>query len=210
MLIEKDVAIIFMLTQVYEGEPLILKCWPYWNDNKVLEFENQISTRVITFENRLFYEKRLIEIKYMSRTSTVEHYYYKEWPDKSCPSEAQSVLNLINKMNIKCSLFDSSPVLVHCSAGIGRTGTFIAISNLIEMMQHEKRIQPKTVVTELRKQRAFLVQNWEQYKFIHQAVLEWCLFHSTLFNIDNRSLCRYRLADMPLMKTEFMVKLASA
>lgn len=71
------------------------------------------------------------------------------------------------------------------------------------MMQDMKKITPKRVVTDIRKQRAFLVQNWEQYKFIHQAVLEWCLFNSTLVNIDNRGLCKFKLADPHALKAEF-------
>ena len=46
------------------------------------------------------------------------------------------------------------------SAGVGRTGTMIAIMNLIEMMNENKYIIPKKVVSDIRKQRAFLVQNW--------------------------------------------------
>lgn len=92
----------------------------------------------------------------------MEHFYYKEWPDRSCPSECQSIIELISKLPIG---FDdemglSTPILVHCSAGIGRTGTFIGICNLIEMMRQTEYVNPKLTVTEMRKQRAFLVQNW--------------------------------------------------
>lgn len=193
-----------MLTQLYEGDPSVLKCFPYWNDIKVLKF-GQVTSRVISFENHLSYEKRLIQIKYLEKVITVEHFYYKEWPDKSCPCSAQSILNLIAKINANSSSFETFPVLVHCSAGIGRTGTFIAISNLIEMMIENKRITPKRVVAEMRKQRAFLVQTWEQYKFIHQAVLEWCMFGTTLINIDNRSLCKLKLNDETLLQMEYEV-----
>lgn len=62
MIVEKEVTIVVMLTQVHEGD--VLKCWPYWSDTKALQF-GAIASRVITLENRVFYEKRLIEIKYM-------------------------------------------------------------------------------------------------------------------------------------------------
>ena len=144
-----------------------------------------ISSEVKTFENHFFYEKRLIEIKYLvfkiwfsflwyfvdiiiylcwnkEYYAEVEHYYYKEWPDKSFPPETQSILALIDTINAVYSADESeiNPILVHCSAGIGRTGSFIAIFNLIEMMAKNKRIYPKKLITEMRKQRAFLVQNW--------------------------------------------------
>ncbi len=86
MIIEKGVKIVVMLTQIYEGEPLVvshfylkskksiyltqqlsylkLKCWPYWDDNKLSQF-GLISSEVKAFENHFFYEKRLIEIKYL-------------------------------------------------------------------------------------------------------------------------------------------------
>ena len=80
-------------------------------------------------------------------------------PDKSVPLEAQSILELINRIDSQ-QQSKSSPVLIHCSAGIGRTGTLIAIINLIEMMKQNKVITPKKVLYDIRKQRAFLVQNW--------------------------------------------------
>jgi protein tyrosine phosphatase len=138
------------------------------------------------------------------KESVIEHYYYKEWPDKSCPIEAQSIPNLINKINLKCSLFaTSAPILVHCSAGIGRTGTFIAISNLVETLQDAQTLVPRRVVADIRQQRAFLVQTWQQYKFVHQAVLEWCLFSSTSLDIDSRGLCRLKTADDSVLRAEY-------
>ncbi len=61
MIVEKEVSIVVMLTRLNEGD--VVKCWPYWSDTRVLHFGG-IASRVITLEDRVFYEKRLIEIKY--------------------------------------------------------------------------------------------------------------------------------------------------
>ena len=89
----------------------------------------------------------------------MDHFYYKEWPDKSCPIESQTIIELIDLVKHQNAPINSS-IVVHCSAGVGRTGTFIAIYILIEMLKETGFFNPKKLVIEMRKQRAFLVQNW--------------------------------------------------
>lgn len=74
-----------------------------------------ISCEVKSIENKIFYEIRKIELKYLDKCLLIDHYYYKEWQDKSCPTESQSIIELIDLISKSFESHNlSSPVLVHC------------------------------------------------------------------------------------------------
>ena len=116
------------------------------------------------------------------------------WPDYSKPDENKgykTINYLIHYIAESRELFPKSPVLIHCSAGTGRTGTLIAIFNLIKCISffngvnYDKDVKPFisvfNMVRKLREQRKGMVSCWEQYKFIYQFVFLWIqrdLFHS--------------------------------
>ncbi|CAF0806750.1 unnamed protein product [Brachionus calyciflorus] len=199
MIVEKEIKIVVMLTKIYEGDPPILKSWPYWNDKNIIRFGSS-SCEVKAIENKLFYEKRRLKIKFQDSGSLIDHYYYKEWPDRSSPLESQSIIELIDTIT---KSLDYSPILVHCSAGIGRTGTFIALFNQMDMMRETNSINPNKAVLDMRKQRAYLVQNWEQYKFIHQTLLEWLIFSNSTINLTDKSSIRSILTNKQALQNEY-------
>ncbi|RNA36848.1 receptor-type tyrosine- phosphatase epsilon isoform X3 [Brachionus plicatilis] len=200
MVVEKNVKIIVMLTKIYEGDPPILKCWPYWNDKNLIKF-GLSSCEVKSIENKLFYEKRKLKIKCKDLHCLVDHYYYKEWPDRSSPLESQSIIELIDSL---VRNLESNPILVHCSAGIGRTGTFVALFNLMDMMKDSNTVSPNKIVYEMRRQRAYSVQNWEQYKFIHQALLEWFIFSNSTLNAAEKDSVKSILSNKNGSENEFL------
>jgi netrin-G3 ligand len=90
------------------------------------------------------------------------------------------LLNFIKRIRIHNQRLSSQgPIAVHCSAGIGRTGTFIAIDYSFQKLQVERSIDIFNLVKEMRKQRPFMVQTLEQYIFCHDAVLEVMLCGNT-------------------------------
>ncbi|XP_048678258.2 tyrosine-protein phosphatase non-receptor type 11 isoform X2 [Caretta caretta] len=105
---------------------------------------------------------------------TVWQYHFRTWPDHGVPSDPGGVLDFLEEVHHKQeSITDSGPVVVHCSAGIGRTGTFIVIDILIDIIR-EKGVDcdidvPKTIQM-VRSQRSGMVQTEAQYRFIYMAV----------------------------------------
>jgi len=119
------------------------------------------------------------------KTREIAHFQWEGWPDQGVPSRRQyeTLLYLIRKI-IHRRKYGPQPVIVHCSAGIGRSGTLVAIHNLIQIIQlyhsqkeeivdEEKwRLSVFSVVRRLREQRFGSVQTNEQYEFIYELVKE--------------------------------------
>lgn len=178
MVWETNVFIIVMLTKEVElGRP---KCFQYWPSEKnSLLNAGQIK---IEYESERTIDSHLTERKFVvTNTQTNEkrnviQFQYTEWPDHGIPSSRELFLKLVQTaedLNSK-----ESPLLVHCSAGIGRTGTFCTVhSNWIKM---KNEIQQKKnpsfdifqTVLNFRKQRAGMVQTPEQFIFCYLALQE--------------------------------------
>jgi tyrosine-protein phosphatase non-receptor type 9 len=113
----------------------------------------------------------------------INHYEYAGWPDYGVPPTTASVLALCHALD-GCRR-SGCKIVVHCSAGVGRTGTFIAIDVLLQRLhslslQLHGSVEEKDVIAamnvpelvlDLRQQRRGMVQTWEQYSFVWQAVI---------------------------------------
>uniref|UniRef100_A0A8W8KJC8 Receptor-type tyrosine-protein phosphatase T n=1 Tax=Magallana gigas TaxID=29159 RepID=A0A8W8KJC8_MAGGI len=103
-----------------------------------------------------------------NESRTVEQFHFTAWPEKGLPSTVNSILDFWRKIRSKADI--TSPIVVHCSAGIGRTGTFIALDILINQGQKEGSVDVVSCVANLRYQRTHLIQTVEQYKYLYSAV----------------------------------------
>lgn len=88
----------------------------------------------------------------------VKHYHYISWPDHGVPKIAFSLVYLIQHIQKNRKFVSGNPMVIHCSAGVGRTGTFIALSILLEKIKTESAINVFERVNQLRKKRLFMVQ----------------------------------------------------
>ena len=88
----------------------------------------------------------------------VTHYQYNSWPDDEVPQFATSFLNFVRWVQKAHDRDKGVPLLVHCSAGVGRTGTFIALDTLLDRMRSETSISVFEVVKDMRKRRVLMVQ----------------------------------------------------
>lgn len=109
---------------------------------------------------------------------TLKHFQFLAWPDYGIPSSGSSILSLIfavREAQAKLSPAQgaSQPIVVHCSAGVGRSGAFCTIDNCIHELDTLKTVNLQGTVRKMRKQRAFAVQTEEQYEFCYQTLLEY-------------------------------------
>ena len=101
----------------------------------------------------------------------VRQFQFTAWPDHGLPSHPTPLLLFMRRVKA-ITPSDSGPMVIHCSAGVGRTGTFIVIDASLERIKHERSVDVYGHVTCLRAQRNYMVQTEDQYVFIHDALLE--------------------------------------
>lgn len=184
MIWQENVCIIIMTTKEIERGKV--KCERYWPDlNKtdvIKKFtifnESESSTPDYTLRRFLVTKKDEPNVK-----RTIYHFHFTAWPDHGVPSEPGRVLNILLDVNYRLQqiMTGATPppqavVCVHCSAGIGRTGTFIVIDMILDQIRKEGfdcEIDIHRTVQMVRDHRSGMVQNEAQYKFIYMAVLEF-------------------------------------
>lgn len=184
MVVEKHVPVIVCLTpQMESGMEKCGRYWPLQDDDLVLKSGNG-NIRVVVKNSKK--ERKDTEADCIVRSLAVEFYYNDEkveqasvtqlqflgWPDHGVPKETNKVIALIK---LTRQLQEANkPVLVHCSAGCGRTGTFCVIDTaetLLRMNQHDVLIDPIFAITdEFRKQRTTMVQAESQFAFCYRAL----------------------------------------
>merc|ERR1712136_176262 len=102
---------------------------------------------------------------------TTKHYQYTEWQKGDVPHNTDDIIKLVAMM--KASIIrDGGLPMVHCGDGLGRTGTFLAISNLIDSLKTDDKIDVVKTVKDLRDQRPNMVPN-EQYHFIYKVLRDY-------------------------------------
>ncbi|KAK6041025.1 Protein-tyrosine phosphatase [Cooperia oncophora] len=178
MVLQEEAETIIMLCNCIETGKY--KCHPYWPDKtgEVKQFNGveilNVQTRVLSPEE-VTVMVCILNVKFNKADNTMEtreirHYQWMDWPDRGVPPLKLTSMELLSRVR-----GTSKPIVVHCSAGIGRTGTIVAIEYILERMQagHECAAM-NDLLKELRNQRAYTIQNDLQYLYIHRVML--CYF----------------------------------
>ena len=114
----------------------------------------------------------------------ITHFQFLAWPDYGIPTSGSSLLNLIfavrqaqTKAKQSANVFASSPephpIVVHCSAGVGRSGAFCSIDNCLSELDERRSTNFQGAVRKMRKQRAYSIQTEDQYEFGYRTILEY-------------------------------------
>uniref|UniRef100_A0A0N5AJB0 protein-tyrosine-phosphatase n=1 Tax=Syphacia muris TaxID=451379 RepID=A0A0N5AJB0_9BILA len=152
------------------------KCHQYWPDNEqmtVLYADIEVTLMNETvYEEFTIRELQLTNLREPNSKRTVTHFHYMAWPDFGVPDHAIGIVHFVRLFRHRLPPSSTNrPTVVHCSAGVGRSGTFIALDRSIQAINAEKEIDVFGVVYEMRMERCHMVQNEQQYIFIHQCLL---------------------------------------
>ncbi|XP_028644678.1 tyrosine-protein phosphatase non-receptor type 5, partial [Grammomys surdaster] len=146
------------------------KCTEYWPEEQVVHDGVEITVqKVIHTED---YRLRLISLRRGTEERSLKHYWFTSWPDQKTPDRAPPLLHLVREVEEAAQQEGPhcSPIIVHCSAGIGRTGCFIATSICCQQLQREGVVDILKTTCQLRQDRGGMIQTCEQYQFVHHAM----------------------------------------
>lgn len=165
MILQYKVEVIVMLTQLKEGEKL--KCHQYYPSVDTEVIFNDLSVKCTKESEFPIYKKREILI---NNEMKIVQFHFTKWPDHDCPKRPADLINFIKVMHSERK--STSPIVVHCSAGVGRTGTLIGLDIIMQRIKDKKMVNIFGTVKEMRLQRVKMVQTIEQYHFLYKCVLE--------------------------------------
>ncbi|XP_070998826.1 receptor-type tyrosine-protein phosphatase R-like, partial [Oncorhynchus clarkii lewisi] len=145
------------------------KCVLYWPERRGIYGKVEVLINNVTECDN--YTCRTLNLKQGAQSRVVKHYWYTSWPDHKTPDSAQPLLQLMRDVEEdRTGSPSQGPVIVHCSAGIGRTGCFIATTIGCRQLELEGVVDVLGIVCQLRADRGGLIQTGEQYEFVHHAL----------------------------------------
>uniref|UniRef100_A0A7N8Y7F3 Receptor-type tyrosine-protein phosphatase alpha n=1 Tax=Mastacembelus armatus TaxID=205130 RepID=A0A7N8Y7F3_9TELE len=187
MIWEQNTATIVMVTNLKERKEC--KCAQYWPDQGCWTYGNiRVSVDdtmvLVDYTIRKFCIQQVGDVSGKKPQRLVTQFHFTSWPDFGVPFTPIGMLKFLKKVKT-CNPQYAGPIVVHCSAGVGRTGTFIVIDAMLDMMLAERKVDVFGFVTRIRAQRCQMVQTDMQYVFIFQALLEHYLYGDTELEVTS-------------------------
>lgn len=197
MVWEEQVMVIVMTTKAVERGRA--KCGQYWPPEEDGEEQHEnflvINTRMEVYQDYSITWLFLLNTK-SNESRQIYHLQFTSWPDYGTPSSAAAFLEFLFKVRACQEEAVSSlgsewqghalgpPIVVHCSAGIGRTGTFITTDISLRRLEHIQTVNIRETVRRIRSQRAFSIQMPDQYVFCHFAIIEHGMQEGVVGDVD--------------------------
>ncbi|XP_036091419.1 tyrosine-protein phosphatase non-receptor type 7 isoform X2 [Rousettus aegyptiacus] len=166
MVWQEEASLIIMLTQLQEGKEKCVRYWPTKEDTygpfRICSQEE---------EERPEYTVRRLAVQHQEECRSVKHVLFSAWPDHQTPESAGPLLRLVAEVEDSLEPAASArPIVIHCSAGIGRTGCFIATRIGCQQLKARGEVDILGIVCQLRLDRGGMIQTTEQYQFLHRAL----------------------------------------
>ncbi|XP_053396964.1 receptor-type tyrosine-protein phosphatase O-like [Mercenaria mercenaria] len=171
MIWKQNVDTIVMLTKLMEEGRH--KCDEYWPDLGEHAFYGDLVLSLQSESNLSDYTIKIFEVKMKEERKTVRHFSYLKWPEKGCPETPKLLLEFVKAVRQYTNpekRTSTGPTVVHCSAGVGRTGTFIAVDYLLQHIKDHDEVDIFSLVLEMRNHRLSMVQTEDQYVYIHDCL----------------------------------------
>ncbi|CAG2109994.1 unnamed protein product, partial [Medioppia subpectinata] len=204
MIWETDITVIVMACN--ERESGKYKCESYWpQDNDEPQQYGNITVELVKWRQVCpDFLVRTLKVKADSIERTVCQFHYQTWPDHGVPNSVHPILELVRLMR-DVQISETRPILIHCSAGCGRTGTLCSIDYVWALLRTGKLREDFSlylIIKEMRKQRIAMVQTLEQYMLCYKAVAT--LFEQQLKMIDSHTYENIDGDGEPLMRRQLL------
>ncbi|XP_052762057.1 tyrosine-protein phosphatase non-receptor type 20-like [Mya arenaria] len=164
---EKGEKIVMLTNLVEKGKD---KCEQYWPDLGTSKVYGKVHVSSQSEDEYAEFTRREYTISKGSETRQLHHFHFTRWPDNGVPDDVIGIIEFRQRVLNIPGQFDG-PVLVHCSAGVGRTGTYIALDILTKEGEGEGSIHIPGCVINMRHDRANMIQTTSQYEFLHRALV---------------------------------------
>ncbi|XP_054909909.1 tyrosine-protein phosphatase non-receptor type 2 [Poeciliopsis prolifica] len=183
MIWEQKTKAVIMLNRVIEkGSEKCAQYWPTAEEREMAFRDTRFMVTLLSEDTKSYYTTRVLQLQNINTGEKREilHFHYTTWPDFGVPESPASFLNFLFKVRESGALeMDHGPAVVHCSAGIGRSGTFSLVDTCLVLMDKRKdllSVDIKNILLKMRKYRMGLIQTPEQLRFSYMAVLEGAKF----------------------------------
>ncbi|OQV19396.1 Tyrosine-protein phosphatase 10D [Hypsibius exemplaris] len=169
MIWEQNCRAIVMLTRCVEkGREKCDHYWPYDTDAVVY---GDVDVTVMNESQTSEWTIREFRVaKNDEPARSVRQFHFTGWPDFGVPERPQALIKFVRAFRERV-FTDVKPIVVHCSAGVGRSGTFIALDRLLQQIRIADSVDIFGMVCEMRRERVWMVQTEQQYICIHQCLL---------------------------------------
>ncbi|XP_021422475.2 receptor-type tyrosine-protein phosphatase V isoform X2 [Oncorhynchus mykiss] len=179
MVWEQNVRIIVMVTALKQKDMVL--CDEYWPMEQGTVSYGMVQVTTVSRKRRPDYFITTIHLRQCVSFQhgfpverTVTHYYYTAWPDQGVPNDLSSLCAFTEYVRQHLDTLPLlGPAVVHCSAGVGRSGTFVALLWLMQLCVRGIMPDVRAAVQDLRRHRVMMVQNLEQYILVHQCLMHW-------------------------------------
>ncbi|XP_043938794.1 receptor-type tyrosine-protein phosphatase eta isoform X2 [Protopterus annectens] len=177
MIWEKNVHTIVMLTRCIEQGRA--KCEEYWPNKGQSQSYGDISIESSAEICLPEWTIRDFTLRQTKEERLVRQFHYTAWPDHGVPETTELLINFRHLVRQHMNDHQDCPTIVHCSAGVGRTGTFISIDRIIYQVENDNHVDIYGIVHDLRMHRPLMVQTEDQYVFLNQCALDFIKSHAS-------------------------------